>query len=45
MDELFADVVAACPLSPSYIRSWLAVHRGALDLYERDNQHPIPRAP
>jgi len=45
MDELFAAVVAAWPLSPSYIRSWLSVHRGALEIYERENQHPIPDSP
>jgi hypothetical protein len=42
MDELLAVVVAASPLGCQYIRGWLGVHRSALDMYERENQHPIP---
>jgi hypothetical protein len=45
MDELFAAVVAAAPFGCAFIRSHFAVHRGALEGYERDNQHPIPNSP
>jgi len=45
MDELFAAVVAAAPFGCTFIRSHLAVHRGALEIYERENLHPIPESP
>jgi hypothetical protein len=45
MDELFSAVVAAAPFGCAFIRSHLAVHRGALEIYERKNLHPIPDSP